>query len=120
MADDEDPISLTHRRLARASPEQLATFHPTISFEDRASECKAESCKDFVFGYEAGLLDGRLATQPELWQGTYHTHNLDMLKRVAEARGYTCTSEPSGVPGWHFATFTPTPALPRLAVVPKE
>lgn len=119
MADDEEPISLTQRRLERDSPGHVAAFVPTISFEDREAECKADGCKDFVFGYEAGLLDGRLLAGPESWSGTYHTQNLDTLKRVAEARGYVCAEESSGVPGWSFATFTPKPVR-QLTIVPKE
>jgi hypothetical protein len=115
---DDVPISLAQRRIARDSPDDMATFEPILSFEGRSSECKAE-CKDFVFGYEAGLLGARLDARPTHWTGTYHAENLDMLRRVADAKGYSCIVEPSGDPCWAFISFEPKPEQPRLKLVPK-
>lgn len=113
----DEPISLAQRRFEK-DPEQQVSFRPVLSFEEREQECKAEGCKDFVFGYEAGRLDTRLELKPERWEGTYHTENLDMLKRVADARSYDVAVEPSGVAGWVFLTFTPLAPARHLVPVP--
>jgi hypothetical protein len=115
----DEPISLTARRMAKEQREAPTTHALLISFEARGAECVTDGCRDFVLGYEAGRLDARLTARPESWDGTYHTVNLDMLLRVAEAHGYVCSVERSADPAWVHLAFVPAPR-PRLALLPPE
>lgn len=110
--------SIAAARAARDDPDSLVEFKPTISFEARAAECQAEGCNDFVLGFEAGLLYARLEGKPKEWNGTYHSSNVDMLVRVANAAQYVANVEPSGDPTWAFINFVPAPPVRHLAPVP--
>ena len=97
-----------------------AEYRPFISFEGREGACPSCEDREFVRGYEAGLLYARLEAKPPDFHGTYHSENSDMLTRVAEALGYVAGFTSSGVEGWVFGAFTKKPAARRLSVVPKE
>lgn len=64
----------------------------------------------FVAGYEAGLIDARLAVGDRIGMNTYRTTvHTDLIRQhdlVAMHHGYTLTHEPAGVDGWSVATFT--------------
>lgn len=97
-----------------------AEFRPTVSFDGRAAECSTCGAKEFVLGFEAGLLSARLEASPSEFRGTYHSSNADMLERIAGALGYFSDFSASGDPLWTFATFTKSAPKKRLSVVPKE
>ena len=97
-----------------------AEYRPIISFDGRDGACPSCEDREFVRGYEAGLLYARLEAKPPEFHGAYHSDNRPMLSRVADALGYVADFTSSGVEGWAFAVFTKKPTARRLSVVPKE
>lgn len=90
-----------------------------VSFEERDETCPTCEDRQFVLGFEVGLLHARLEAKPPTFTGTYHTANRTVLERVATALGYASDFTPSGIEGWLFATYIRKPSR-HLAVVPKD
>lgn len=95
-------------------------YQPIVSFEDREDACPACEDKEYVIGFEAGLLYARLEAKPLEFGGAYHSANRVVLERIADARGYDAAFVPSGTEGWLFGTFTRRPPVRRLRVVQKD
>lgn len=109
--------SMETARVTRDAPETVAEFVRSVSFEDSGG-CGDPGCRAFILGAEVGLLLGRLDNAPSEWNGTYHAENEEVLRRVADARGYDVALEHSADPAWVFCTFTPARKEPQLTVVP--
>ena len=115
MNDEKKPTPIRPRDTAND-----AEFAPLVSFDGRPTECGACGSREFVLGFEAGLLHARLEARPPEFRGTYHTANSEMLRREAEAMGYDVALKSSGDAAWVYATFAKRVPRRRLGIVPKE
>lgn len=95
-------------------------FGPLVSFESRPTECATCGNREFVLGFEVGLLHARLEAKPPEFSGTYHAPNRTMLEREAKAMGYSAAFEATGFGEWLFATFTKEVPRRHLSVVQAE
>lgn len=78
--------------------EEHAEYGLAVSFPDQSA--------NFVHGFEAGQMDQRMISgETPIEDACVHVENEEVLRRLAEYRGYAVELRASGTEGWSYISL---------------
>lgn len=78
--------------------DKTADYRCIVPFPDESAS--------FVHGFEAGMIWGRMEHAEAFIDGTFHTENLEVYRRMAGARGYDIETKSTEFPEWTEVKFS--------------